>query len=437
MRFDSSHMDERAQDGFRLAWASGTALLPQHFQHVDRRMEYLHRALAADLWGGYAWGIHLLEIDDALVAQGEVRVRRVAGRFQDGTPFDVSETSTEGGTLSFRIDFGREEDQIAVCIPRSPAETVTGKNSRFIRTVGKGVPDVLEPTSIEVLDILGSRVGVKSWTATGSSYHEIPIARVRIGKDQVAELTPDLPACFEVPMASVLGQRIRRRVLGLRAHLVLVQDSHSLQANWSQRWDQVVGQLPQYEVWAQSRLGHPYDVYLRLAQLYGDVCALSGQMPQVLVRYDHATPSTCIDAVLDLLDEELGRISVQPVERANYLPFEADHGRWTCVVPNATGASLHVHVCLGVQASDAACSDLLNRALICWSDEEPRHRALRIKGMSRRVQRAPDAGEEVIYLISLPSPGVSRGLAKLLIDLSAADGSERPASVRLVIGGNW
>ncbi len=237
-------------------------------------------------------------------------------------------------------------------------------------------------------------------------------------------------------MTSALGQRIRRRVLGLRAHLLAVQHSHAPQVNWAQRWDQAAGQLPQYEVWAQSRLGHPYDVYLRLARLYGEICALRGQMPQALARYEHATPSNYIDAVLDLLDEELSRITAQPVERT-YLPFSTDHGRWTCVVPSAAGASLHVHVCVGSQASDAMCRDLMNRALICWSDEESRHRALRIKGMGRHIQRIPDGGDEAIYLVSLPSPGEPKGMAQLLIDLSAADGLVAPSSVRLLLGDNW
>ncbi|HYZ24796.1 MAG TPA: type VI secretion system baseplate subunit TssK, partial [Rhodopila sp.] len=70
----------------RVVWSEGMFLRTQHLQQQDRWVESLARA--ARLGDrAYAWGFQEIELDQPLLPQGKVAIRRAVGVLPDGTAF--------------------------------------------------------------------------------------------------------------------------------------------------------------------------------------------------------------------------------------------------------------------------------------------------------------------------------------------------------------
>ncbi|HFE37643.1 MAG TPA: type VI secretion system baseplate subunit TssK [Gammaproteobacteria bacterium] len=73
----------------KVAWSQGMFIQPQHFQQQNRYLENLvhNRCLGIT---PYDWGISELRLDADLLTQGKIAIEKCRGRFDDGTPFDIS-----------------------------------------------------------------------------------------------------------------------------------------------------------------------------------------------------------------------------------------------------------------------------------------------------------------------------------------------------------
>ncbi|MFV3073439.1 type VI secretion system baseplate subunit TssK [Niveispirillum fermenti] len=75
----------------RVVWSQGLFIRPQHFQQMERHIEWQVQRHAGAL-GAYGWGVTDLSIDLSRLRMGEFALARCAGIFPDGTPFQVPET---------------------------------------------------------------------------------------------------------------------------------------------------------------------------------------------------------------------------------------------------------------------------------------------------------------------------------------------------------
>ena len=73
----------------KVAWSQGMFVQPQHFQQQTRYVENLVRTRCEGI-SPYDWGISELRLDTDLLAQGKIAIEKCRGRFDDGTPFDIS-----------------------------------------------------------------------------------------------------------------------------------------------------------------------------------------------------------------------------------------------------------------------------------------------------------------------------------------------------------
>lgn len=68
------------------AWASGILITPQHFERQEQAMKAQVQASLRRL-GNHMWGVDRLEIDEAMLPLGIIKIKHLAGRFEDGTEF--------------------------------------------------------------------------------------------------------------------------------------------------------------------------------------------------------------------------------------------------------------------------------------------------------------------------------------------------------------
>src|SRR5262245_3176648 len=104
----------------RVIWSQGLFLQPQHFQQQERYVERFVETRCRPLVP-HAWGFTEIEFERDLLAIGKVALRRVAGVFPDGTPFQLPDDDP----LPTPIDIGSDiRDQILyLAIPlRRPGE---------------------------------------------------------------------------------------------------------------------------------------------------------------------------------------------------------------------------------------------------------------------------------------------------------------------------
>jgi len=73
----------------KVAWSQGMFVQPQHFQQQTRYVENLVRSRCSGI-APYDWGINEIRLDTDLLAQGKFAIEKCSGRFDDGTPFDIS-----------------------------------------------------------------------------------------------------------------------------------------------------------------------------------------------------------------------------------------------------------------------------------------------------------------------------------------------------------
>lgn len=92
----------------RVIWSEGLFLQPQHFQQQDRYFERYVEMRCQPLIP-YSWGFTEIELERDLLSIGKFGLRRVAGVFPDGTPFQMP----DGDPLPSPIDVGTDvRDQI-------------------------------------------------------------------------------------------------------------------------------------------------------------------------------------------------------------------------------------------------------------------------------------------------------------------------------------
>jgi type VI secretion system protein ImpJ len=72
----------------KVVWSEGLFLRPHHLQQSDRYLEHLIKSRVGSITP-YPWGFYELEIDRDLAQQNKFGLRRAAGVFPDGIPFDL------------------------------------------------------------------------------------------------------------------------------------------------------------------------------------------------------------------------------------------------------------------------------------------------------------------------------------------------------------
>src|SRR4051812_31801327 len=70
----------------RVVWSEGMFLRTQHLQQQDRWVEAMVHAATRHIRAN-TWGFQQIELDQGLLAQGKIAIRRASGIMPDGTAF--------------------------------------------------------------------------------------------------------------------------------------------------------------------------------------------------------------------------------------------------------------------------------------------------------------------------------------------------------------
>ncbi len=168
----------------KVVWSEGLFLRPQIFQQQERYLEYLiHRRTCSS--GIYYWGFSHCETDTKALGYGKLVLRRAAGIFPDGTPFELPDHADLPAPLTLHA--GDAGKTIFLAIPlrqESSDETLfhsqePGSLARF-SAINEDISDSnAVRQGVKPVQLARLRLTLRTETEMNSSWIGLPVTRVR------------------------------------------------------------------------------------------------------------------------------------------------------------------------------------------------------------------------------------------------------------------
>jgi type VI secretion system protein ImpJ len=312
-------------------WTRGVLLAPQHLQMQDRFLEDSMQFLLAALTHA-RWGFQRLEIDEAALASGQVRITAASGIFPDGLLFDFPAADSAPPPKSIG---SWPADESAVFIHLGiPEYRNDGWNVATDRTAGaRYVSDVVlrrdENTGLaeKPIEIARKNFRVMVGREPLDGYSTLTVARAVREPGGSIRLDPHfIPPVLDVacsPFLTALMSKLFERMSARSAELSQLrrQRNESL-ADFSLTgiasfWllHTVNSHLPVIKHLLDSKHAHPARLFEAMLALAGSLTTFSRDLlPQSLPVYNHADLGGCFVAlesnVFDLLDTVLPTTAV-------------------------------------------------------------------------------------------------------------------------------
>lgn len=316
-----------------ILWHDGMMLTANHFQQLTDRLEGLS-AYYSRMRSPYNWGINKMEINQEILNEGKLVITNLEAVMPDG--LIIYDTSLNKNILDFELSKIVEQDKSKDYIiylylpPKSSNDINTSDNLKRFRQV---FPETLEEESEQYIDIkipyITPNVSLQLLDEKLDTNCGFPIATVNYSNGQY-RLTNYIPPTLQVNPQSELWkivtaiiQKIKVKAMFLSRqispssvhHDPLILDKRILLQN-------LIAGLPNLEAILQSKKAHPYDLYLSLCSMLGNIFALGFDMlsPNIIV-YDHNNLNKVFTdikkSVFQILDESIG-------ENYHAVPFERD-----------------------------------------------------------------------------------------------------------------
>ena len=319
----------------KVVWSEGLFLQPQHFQQQDRYVERYVEARCQAL-AGHTWGFTEIDIERDFLSIGKFGLKRLAGVFPDGTPFQLPDDAP----LPAPIDVGGNvRDQIlylAVPLRRSGEREVERSNET----------DGLVRHEIRELQ-------VRDATSDNGNTALVEVASLRTRLLFESELTPayaTLPLAHIVECRAdkqvVLEDRFIPTVLHVRAANRLTSITAELLGLLHQRGDALSGRVmatgrgaaaefadflmlqtinryePLFAHYADTGVVHPEQLYSACVSAAGELTTFTttGKRPPKFPGYRHERLRESFDPVVASLRQSL---SVVLEQNAISIPLES------------------------------------------------------------------------------------------------------------------
>jgi type VI secretion system protein ImpJ len=301
-------------------WTKGLVLAPQHLQTQDRYFEDQLGFQLASLTR-WPWGFSRLRLDDSALAAGTFKILEAAGAFPDGMVFDVPQSDATIPPRTVAEVWTADEATMLVYLA-VPEYRLDGKNvvasdgdaqARFRADVMERRDDATG-LGARPLQIARKNVRLLLEGEPLEGYSNLPVAKLRrlpSGEVQLdREFVPPLIDFSANPTLALLARRLvellsdkSATLSGMRRerNLGLAQFSTSDVANFWLLYT-VNLHLPVIRHLAETRFGHPVDLFEEMLALAGTLTTFSTHAhPRDFPAYDHLDLGTCFSRLDDLL----------------------------------------------------------------------------------------------------------------------------------------
>lgn len=320
----------------RVTWSEGMALDPHHFQQWDRyHLALLHARVRAV--APHGWGLTELQVDEAAVANGTLRITRCAGATADGLLFSIPDTDPPPAERRVAECFAPTAERLAVYLA-APAERPGARNfllphasshreTRFV-VESIAVSDETTGQDERQIEVARPNLMIKFGGEPLEAYSALKVAellRTPAGEFRLDERF--VPPCLTIGASQTLTALTRRVLERLVSKSIALWDrtrhlprgqaalsAADVMSLWLQHT--VSAFIPVLRQYDASAKAHPEALHETLSMLAGQLSALpnGGELhPKSLPTYDHESATTAFAA----LDRAIARLLEGEIE-ANY-----------------------------------------------------------------------------------------------------------------------
>ena len=305
----------------KVIWSEGLFINPQHFQQSERYLESYINSYSkfhrADLWG-----VTELKLDTSLLDIGKIGVKRAAGIFPDGTPFELNQglmidiiNAAHNKLLYLALPIAR----VGICEIGD-----NGSSARYCYQQQQAYDMTLSTGDSVPIDVAEPNVTLKIEGENLKDYSLIPVAKIKSSKqDSKVEINLAFIApCIYYGISDFITENIkelhaqlqfRAKAISQRiGSLTNLQSNHTLLNDylWLQflgRWLSIVNQ------WLESPSFHPKDIYYQLQVMLGEMCGLEGRIIQVYEPWRVEDIYKCYASLFSELRVMLNEVRVSTV----------------------------------------------------------------------------------------------------------------------------
>lgn len=310
----------------KVIWSEGMFLRPQHFQQQNRYLEHYIERRTSSI-GAFGWGLQELAIDSEPLSLGKISVSRLKGIFPDGTPILAPEVESIPDVLDVPIN--TQDEIIYLCIPvkrpgaqdsvRDQEDSPQARYQTFNFDARNNTSATGEPARIQVGKL---RLCLKLGSDDLSGFAAIGIARI-------AERQPDKPVKLDKSYISPLlnceaSPEIKgyieeiKGLLKQRGEALGHRLSDSGRAGSAEIADymllQVINRVePLIQQLTNQPLLHPYNFYLELLQLAGELATFTttNKRPPQVPPYQHDNLQQTYAGLFSSLRQSLSMVMEQ------------------------------------------------------------------------------------------------------------------------------
>lgn len=338
-----------------IQWAEGMLLAPQHLQQDQIQREQLmgyHLRIAEP----YYWGLGVLDIDIAKLAEGILELRKCEAVLPDGIimQYDLDK-APEDEPLSIDLneaskDIGDDvEFKIYLQVPkRGPA--AASYSSSMIRYQGfESEPVKDENTGDGLVTVFRLKPQFSlSVKLPSSQYSAVAICAIKRDLDGLFKITDYVPPLLAIrqgnqlkPSSSdVIYERIRSCLSTIRvkvAQLAALTGEQRVGRNLNEYHQLMIAHLtsvlPELEISLSAQSVTPFEMYKGLARMIAQISQLhESGMPPTLPTYNHDDSYPCFKKVLEFTGNIISNINL----RFSLLSFEqVQPGVFSLMLDNA------------------------------------------------------------------------------------------------------
>ncbi|MCX7206253.1 MAG: type VI secretion system baseplate subunit TssK [Proteobacteria bacterium] len=388
-----------------ICWSEGMQLLPQHFQQQSLRAEILAAQLASAAQP-YYWGVLNVEIDEAALIGGTLRVLALEAILPDGLWLCIKPGVHPPLELNFQ-DLVAASSQHPLTLylvvpPLYRAGELDASGRRYVSQDGKDIPDLVSKESPAVLTFWRPDLAVldEQHRADGVC---LPLLRVEEGAGGFARKAYFAPQPKVLP-ESLLGKRIaalcteirgKCAFLAGRLRQALQDNNEGDSARIDRQLAALWARLPELQSALDSRVAHPLALYLILNGVAGSVCALNPQAGVPAFRaFNYEELLACFDDVIGFIMKSVTRI------KAGYRRSEFALEKVGFVITPPLSLRQGGQWVIGVQMPSSAGDDAarlwLDRAVIASMSQLETLQRQRMRGV---LYRPLDRQEQLSYSV--------------------------------------
>lgn len=429
-----------------IQWHEGMFLSPQHFQQLQRRFEGL-LGEHLEIHHKYFYGVLDLKFDPLTLPTGILRIESIRGIMPDGIFLDYP---NEGGDQPLQIDLTPFKSQAAsspirvyLCVPEMIRDhsPVIGEWPRYNSVDGNVTGDENLQDNVITIPRLVPKISLQVADTYPARYTSIPVAEL-VYQDESFILTSFIPPTLMLTpehnlhiRASTIAQRIREKSLFL-SEKWQKQIGTTLLNETANQLRPLIQILPRMEAFLRNQSFHPFDLYLFMSEVMGDLAGMRlAQVPPLLMPYQHDRLGDSFRMLFDMVESYMDSVEQSVI----VIPFTATDRLFHLKIHESY---LSQEVLIGIKAPITMDEDELYEwvkdAVIACDSMVESARVRRIIGASRSVLDQEDMSEfltgrgTLVFKLDTSSDFIKGGESLNIFNVSDTD-AKRPHTIVLYL----